>query len=293
MSFALRICFMLMGAAVLCGAQTSAAAPANSEEAHTCVGCHAPLVKSFADHPHARLTTGAGATGMACASCHGPGKAHVDSGGAVSSIFNPAEADVNQVDHLCLSCHAGKQAAAEHPVHGNVSCTGCHSIHAAGAPVHMLKVTQTQLCYQCHGDIKPQFSMPYRHKEEEALVQCTDCHDPHDTSRGKLLSSPAQQEAVCTTCHTETAGPFRYEHPVVRTEGCTACHVPHGGSNPHMLNQANVDALCHECHLPSLNSTTGVLMGAAHDPAAPSKPCTGCHQQVHGSSASSVFFSRE
>ena len=32
----------------------------------------------------------------------------------------------------------------------------------------------------------------------------------------------AQQDAVCTKCHTETAGPFVYEHAVVKTEGCTA-----------------------------------------------------------------------
>ncbi len=36
-----------------------------------------------------------------------------------------------------------------------------------------------------------------------------------------VLSNTTASASICTKCHTETAGPFVYEHPVVKTEGCT------------------------------------------------------------------------
>jgi DmsE family decaheme c-type cytochrome len=153
----------------------------------------------------------------------------------------------------------------------------------------MLKIGELQLCNQCHADVKPQFSLPFRHRVEEGLIMCSDCHDPHDISRKKLLRSSTQQEAVCTKCHTETAGPFVYEHPVLKTEGCTACHVPHGGQNPHLSRDAKVDTICRECHYPSVNSSTGVSIESAHNPAAQTKSCIACHADIHGSNVSPVF----
>lgn len=264
-------------------AQIGPTASSDSDEPHACAKCHSELVKSFAGNPHA----GHAKTAVSCASCHGSGAAYVQSNGARSAIFDPAEATARQVDDMCLGCHAGAHAASEHPVHGNVSCIGCHSIHAAGAPVHMLKVVETELCYQCHSEIKPKFSMSFHHKVGEGLIICTDCHDPHDTSKRKLLRSPSQQQTVCTTCHTEAAGPFVYEHPAIKAEGCTACHVAHGGSNPHLLNRASVDTICQQCHLPPPKPMTGVP--DVHNPATQTKFCTDCHTDIHGSNVSPVF----
>ncbi len=232
-----------------------------------------------------------GGAGVTCESCHGAGRAHVEGGGDVSKIFNPAKATAKEVDQKCLGCHQGKHANFERSAHGenNVSCLGCHDIHGSKQEA-LLKAPQPQLCYQCHTDVKPQFGQPFHHKVDEGLVKCSDCHDPHGTFNSKSLKSVSQQDAVCMKCHAEKAGPFVYEHAVVKTEGCVACHTPHGGPNPRLLTRANVNTLCLECHSPSANFTTGQPIGPAHNQATQYQSCTICHTDVHGSNVSAVFF---
>ncbi len=303
----LRVCFiLLLGAVLFCatamaapakgtktaGAQAPEALPGDFVGAETCATCHEEVVKGFGDNPHAKLAEMHGGTGVTCESCHGAGKAHVEGGGDISKIFNPAKATAKEVDEKCLGCHQGKHANFERSAHGeaNVSCVSCHSVHASTTPEHLLKAAEPQLCFQCHTDVKPQFSMPFHHKVEEGLVKCSDCHDPHGTFGRKALRSSTQQDAVCTKCHTETAGPFVYEHAVVKTEGCMACHTPHGGPNPRLLNRANVNTICLQCHSPSSNFTTNLPSGPVHNQAAQYQSCTICHTNIHGSNVSEVFF---
>lgn len=301
---AMRVCFPLVLAFCFLGTAAVASPksdkPASSQVdpsqlvgSDTCATCHDEVVKGFANNPHARLAKMHGGNGVTCESCHGPGKAHVDAGGDVTKIFNPAKGSAKEIDAKCLTCHQSQHANFERSGHGegNVSCLGCHSVHAAKTPDHLLNVEQPQLCYQCHTDVKPQFNMPFHHKVEEGLVKCSDCHDPHGTTNAKGLRASSQQDAVCTKCHTETAGPFVYEHAVVKTEGCMACHTPHGGPNPRLLNRANVNTICLQCHSPSPNfSTAGLPSGPAHNQAAQYQSCTICHTDVHGSNVSAVFF---
>jgi len=307
----LRACLLLMlGGSLLCAtilgaatpkgepaaspatAQTKDAAPGDFVGAETCATCHEEVAKGFGSNPHSKLAEEHGKTGVTCEACHGAGRAHVESGGDVTKIFNPAKASAKDVDAKCLGCHEGKHANFERSAHGeaNISCVGCHSVHAGEDKEHLLKAAQPTLCYQCHTDIKPQFSMPFHHKVNEGLVQCSDCHDPHGTFEKKSLKSATEQDAVCVKCHTETAGPFVYEHNVVKTEGCTACHTPHGGPNPRLLNRANVNTICLQCHSPSMNFTTLQPSGPSHNQAAQYQSCTICHQSIHGSNTSGVFF---
>jgi DmsE family decaheme c-type cytochrome len=271
--------------------QSKAAVPNAFVGGDVCATCHEEVSKKFAGNPHTRLAAQHGAAGVNCEGCHGPGGAHVEGGGDVSKIFNPAKASAKDVDARCLSCHQGKHANFERSGHGeaNISCIGCHNIHDSKEDA-LLKAPQTTLCYQCHTDIKPQFSMPFHHKVNEGLVQCTDCHDPHGTFEKKGLKSASQQDAVCVKCHTETAGPWVFEHNVVKTEGCTACHTPHGGPNPRLLNRANVNTICLQCHSPSPNFTTSAPLGPAHNQATQYQSCTICHSAIHGSNTSGVFF---
>jgi DmsE family decaheme c-type cytochrome len=275
--------------------RTAAPNPADFVGSDTCETCHADVAKKFSTNPHSRLALMHGGKGATCESCHGPGKAHVDGGGDVTKIFRFSKASAKQIDETCLGCHAGAHPNFERSAHGEagVSCTGCHSVHSFATEASLLKVAQPKLCYTCHTDVKPAFAQPFHHKVDEGLMQCSDCHDPHGTFEGKLVKSTADQNAVCTKCHTETGGPFVYEHPVIKAEGCTTCHSPHGSPNARLLNVSNINTLCLQCHsetnmgsFPHAVSPTGPV----HNQAAQYVACTNCHTQIHGSNSSAQFF---
>lgn len=256
-----------------------------------CETCHADVAKNFATNPHTRLALMHGGKGATCESCHGPGKAHVDGGGDVTKIFRFSTASEQQIDATCLGCHAAAHPNFERSPHGRagISCISCHSIHSFKSEANLLKIAQPQLCENCHADVKTALSLPFHHQVDEGLMKCTDCHDPHGTFQSNQLQTTADQNAICTKCHTETAGPFVYEHPVVKAEGCTACHSPHGSPNPRLLNVSNVNTLCLQCHSASMNFTAP---GAPsfHNQATQYQACTICHTQIHGSNASDIFF---
>jgi DmsE family decaheme c-type cytochrome len=295
----LRASHVLMLGAALVGGSLAAvayaekAAPANKQAdasqfvgSETCATCHEEVAKGFAGNPHNKIAEMHGKSGVTCEGCHGAGKAHVDGGGDTTKIFNPAKASAKEVDAKCLTCHQGQHANFERTSHAkaNVSCLGCHDIHASKEE-HLLKAKQPTLCYQCHTDVKPSFNMPFHHKVNEGLVGCSDCHDPHGTFGSNNLKSTADQNAVCTKCHTETRGPFAYEHPVVKAEGCMACHTPHGSQNARLLNMPSVNGLCKQCHSVLANSTVhGMSAGSSS-----ALSCIDCHTMIHGSNANGAF----
>jgi DmsE family decaheme c-type cytochrome len=268
-----------------------AANPADFVGSEACTTCHADIAKGFDSNPHTRIAQMHGKAGTTCEGCHGAGKAHVDSGGDATKIFRFTKATAAQIDDKCLGCHQGNHASFERSAHGeaNVSCLNCHSIHKFGAEASLLKVSQPNLCYGCHTDVKPDFSKPFHHKVDEGLMKCSDCHDPHGTFEKKGLKFSSHQDAVCVKCHTETAGPFVFEHPPVKTEGCTSCHFPHGSPNPRLLTRSNVNTLCLQCHVVS-GDFTAPGIPTFHNQAVQYQACTVCHTQVHGSNASFVFF---
>jgi DmsE family decaheme c-type cytochrome len=253
----------------------------------TCATCHAEESKKFTSNPHAKLALEHGGKGVTCESCHGAGKAHVESGGDKTKILNLAAATPKKVDETCLGCHAGAHPNFLRSPHAraNVSCLSCHSVHQAAPETLLLKASQPALCYQCHTDIKPSFAQPFHHRVNEGLVQCSDCHDSHGTFGNNNLKSTADQNAICTKCHTETRGPFVYEHAVVKAEGCLGCHTPHGSQNARLLNMPNVNTLCNQCHSP-------VASAAVHGMSAGSSeltPCISCHTNIHGSNINPAF----
>jgi DmsE family decaheme c-type cytochrome len=249
------------------------------------------VAQKFDSNPHTRLALTHGGKGVTCEGCHGPGKDHVESGGDATKIFSFSKASAKEVDGRCAGCHAASHPNFQRTAHGEsgVSCTSCHSTHKFEDESAMLKLPQTKLCMSCHTDVKPAFAQAFHHKVNEGLMTCSDCHDPHGTFEKKNLKSAADQNQVCMKCHADAAGPFVYEHPPIKTEGCTSCHSPHGSQNPRMLTRSNVNQLCMQCHTASANFTAPGTP-SFHNQANQYQACTVCHTQIHGSNASSIFF---
>lgn len=260
--------------------------PAGYVGSKVCETCHTDIAHSFTNNPHNRMVFLYGDMGLTCENCHGPGKAHVESGGNPKKIFNFATATPKQIDEKCLRCHATAHPDFMRSAHAKagVDCLSCHSIHHSKAP-HLLLATQPELCYRCHTDVKAQFAEPFHHPVPEGMMKCTDCHDVHGTFSLNLLKTTADQNRVCTKCHTDVRGPFVYEHPAVKAIGCLGCHDPHGSENPRLLKVPNVNMLCNRCHSP-------VAMAAVHGMGEGSqeiKPCTDCHTEIHGSNINQAF----
>jgi DmsE family decaheme c-type cytochrome len=270
----------------------------------TCKTCHADMPsKDFFNHfeasPHflTTLDTKKGPQWQGCEGCHGPGKAHVDGGGDKTKIFTFKNASAQEINARCMSCHAGgpQHMDAVNSIHtkSNVSCMSCHSPHNPETKEFLLTKAQPALCYSCHLQQKAQFEMPFRHRVNEGLVQCSDCHNPHGTVGPKQVRTSPAQDTVCITCHSDKQGPFVFEHEPVKIEGCASCHIPHGGANVHMLRVSNVNLLCLQCHTNSLmNAKAGSAPGTPsfHSQQTFFKSCTLCHVQIHGSNFDPTFF---
>jgi DmsE family decaheme c-type cytochrome len=277
----------------------------------TCLRCHSSAGDQIsrtvhADTPQWRAANELAKTGTntICEGCHGPGKTHAEAELEAERTetknpeakklifdFEAGTTTPEMVNNRCLTCHASGPAHlnSSNSFHrqNEVSCINCHSPHHAATKEKLLVKTQPDLCYTCHLQQKSQFNMPFRHRVNEGLIQCTDCHNQHGTGGVwesdhlvRQVRTSSSGDFVCFKCHADKQGPFVFEHAVVKTEGCAACHIPHGGANPHMLKYSNVGLLCLSCHTAAAFGHAPIM-----DPqmATQQNACPMCHIQIHGS----------
>lgn len=233
---------------------------------------------------------------------------------AKSLIYIFARHSPKENAERCLTCHIKNEnqslfRRSRHLAAG-VFCGDCHTAHLTIADQdlakpsaaietlfsipkraaeqewlenRLLKENQPKLCYSCHRDIESQFQLPIRHRVNEGLLKCTDCHNPH----GRVTAHELRAVSVeaCFACHVEKRGPFVFEHAAVRVEGCTACHVPHGSTNPFRLKRRQERQLCLECHVAP--EATGIPHPRPYFQT--SSECTSCHVGIHGSNHQKQF----
>jgi DmsE family decaheme c-type cytochrome len=223
----------------------------------------------------------------ACVACHGPSEAHMDQEDAAPDItFHEADASVG--NEICQTCHLGTHLTewqgSRHQIE-NVSCTNCHSPHAAQDPV-LDKVSQPAVCITCHKNQRANLVKPYTHPLRDGEMSCTGCHAPHGSIGNGMLAKNSVND-TCYMCHAEKRGPFLWEHQPA-TEDCTICHSPHGSVHTSMLKQRG-PWLCQTCHaaqfhpstaysgtgLPGLNRPSGAQQMLGRN-------CMNCHSEVHG-----------
>lgn len=282
--------------AALYGESPLAVADEPASYGDDCVACHTDVVEAFRLNPHSRLEDNdwhgqRGATD-ACTSCHSNAQAHIEAGGGEDNILAYKDTDRASVKRsACMECHGKTHPRFLRSPHGkgNMDCTTCHSVHHEAGP-RLGRREVSESCRECHGAVFAQFDMSEHHRLKEGVITCTSCHDPHEPSRRAMLGGFKQNE--CTTCHTDKAGPFIFEHASQRIEGCSACHEPHGSPNRHQLKYQRVASMCYSCH-PNVaafhanpffgNRPTG---GPRFDA---DSNCVACHVAIHGSNVSEIY----
>lgn len=298
--------------------------PAGYAGSSTCAGCHQSAAASISKTVHsgtydempAANTALNTASTSSCDGCHGSGKAHAEAEleadrtdtknpQAKKLIFNFLAKDTTKemINQRCLTCHANGPAHlnSSNSFHrlNDVSCIDCHSPHHAVTDEKLLVKDQPELCYGCHLQQRAQFNMPFRHRVNEGLIKCTDCHDQHGTAGNwesdhlvRQVRTSDSGDYRCFKCHADKQGPFVFAHAGVKVEGCATCHIPHGGANPHMLKYSNVNLLCLQCHTAAAfghTSGTGFPVMDAQN-STQQQACTLCHVKVHGSNYSNYLF---
>jgi predicted CXXCH cytochrome family protein len=222
-----------------------------------CEQCHEEIYKGFVTADHARLVApGTNSINAGCESCHGPCSIHSDSGGEKLPPYSFA---------------SGR------------SRTGSYGARLSVEPERSTE----KMCYQCHPDVRGQFSLPSHHPVPEGKLSCTDCHSPH---KGSIYvgggTSILSENESCQKCHAEQRGPYVFEHEATR-EGCIICHVPHGSVNAKLLSVRDAN-LCLKCHMQQQTGGALLIGGADHTTRIQQGTCwtAGCHEAVHGSRVS-------
>ncbi|HEY7441071.1 MAG TPA: DmsE family decaheme c-type cytochrome [Vicinamibacterales bacterium] len=253
----------------------------------TCLACHSdqrvPGAHSYAFNERTPTAT------QGCESCHGPGKAHADSGdpALIRRFQTPADAT-----ETCTTCHNRASHAlwdgSQHDQR-NVSCTSCHSVHTPKGEPGLRAQNQLALCSSCHRSV---VNRTYRYNHmpvREGALTCSSCHNVHGSTNVRLLRAGTTIDESCTSCHAEKRGPYLWEHAPV-SESCTTCHEPHGSNNDRML-VSKQPFLCQRCHVTSRHPPTVYdgfqLQNSQNANKIFSRSCTVCHQMVHGSNAPS------
>lgn len=289
-------------------AAPSALAAGDYVGSDVCRSCHPNVWFNFFKNAHYKLVIDAKASPerTGCESCHGPGQAHIEARGGKGNIRAYSELAPQQVIDSCLPCHGRDISRMEirrsSHTQADVVCSNCHSIHGSKTSKLLLVERQAELCYGCHASVRAQFAMPFKHRVNEGAVQCTDCHNPHGAPspswtmglRPRMVHTSADGEQPCLRCHVDKRGPFAFEHPAVRAEGCESCHSPHGSMNPRLLRRPAVFTLCLECHSGAGNfgrQGDGIkLQSGSHNMNDPRyRNCTTCHVRIHGSNADPLF----
>lgn len=289
---------LLMGPSAGSVAQETTA-PADETPTPSCSDCH-DQAKHFLTNPHARgAVTNGVVSNDACATCHGDGTEHMESGGDTTKIAVPRGKAGS--DETCMLCHdVTTDRMTRRGMHANsnqVNCLTCHSIHSSDPrSPHLVAKPQLALCGSCHTQSASMRNKPYAHRLDRGGMTCSTCHEPHGrraTSEqslaivGHLQTMSARgrmPEAPCVSCHTEKRGPFVFSHGGAEVGECTTCHESHGSSNPNQLRRATVKQVCMECHSPTSTATLGSQPPSFHNLSLPRyQNCTSCHVAVHGS----------
>ncbi len=158
-----------------------------------CFRCHSTgplkLAANFQVEP--------GEPGVHCEDCHGPGRAHAESGGA-AAIQNPKRMSAVQINVLCGSCHRAASTLDDGTDWSN-----------AWNVRHQPSYLHRAACF----------------RNSNGALSCLTCHDPHQP----LATAAAAYDRQCVNCHAQAA----HATPVA-SRTCVECHMPQVAINANL-----------------------------------------------------------
>lgn len=188
------------------------------------------------------------------------------------------QAQINQptgASRLCLSCHDGTTALGSLRVAPGGAGTALGPLTGKAAlgtdlsddhPVSF--VYDTALASKQGELVDPTTLSGHIQLDETKQLQCTACHDPHNSSNRSFLRVDDRYAALCTTCHSPTnwsrsthsnspavwngtgTKPWtRSPYASVAENGCENCHQNHAAPRPpRLLANAQESTVCLICH---------------------------------------------
>ncbi len=158
-----------------------------------CFRCHSTGPVALAEHFEIKPSE----AGVHCEACHGPGRAHAESGGK-AAIQNPKRLTAAQINLLCGACH--RQAG---DLDDDTDWSNAWNIRHEPSYLHRAA------CF----------------RNSNGRLSCLTCHDPHQP----LKMAAESYDAKCIACHPKTT----HTVPVV-SRTCVGCHMPQVSTSPYL-----------------------------------------------------------
>jgi len=197
-----------------------------------------------------------------------------------SSTRKSVAGQPNGASLLCLSCHDGTIALGQlvNPATAISMAGGATTIPAGKTNLginlsddHPVSFVYDAALRAARGELADPATLVKPSKvrlDAGNRLQCTSCHDPHDSTNPKFLVVANAASALCQTCHiknywagsdhknaTKTwngVAPNPWPHTTettVAANACENCHQPHtAGGSKRLLNYAAEESNCFPCH---------------------------------------------
>jgi tetratricopeptide (TPR) repeat protein len=155
----------------------------------------ATVLLCFRCHSTGPLTMAAGSRvqpgeqGIHCEACHGPGRAHAESGGT-AAIQNPKHFSAVQINILCGACH---RRASD--LDDDTDWSNAWNVRHEPSYLHRAA------CF----------------RNSNGALSCVTCHNPHQS----MSTAAASYDSKCGSCHSKP----RHSIPIA-SRSCVGCHMP-------------------------------------------------------------------